>query len=432
MQRLFGAEGEALDWEALETRLKQQVLQVAARLLEKHLNGADEPAGPWTCLCGASARYVGRRRKRFQTVLGEIVLQRAYYHCRECGRGCCPQDGRLGLPEGALSPGVARMVAVAASTVSFAESSELLAELAGLRVDPKQVERTAAAMGEEVARYEREVDEPETEEPAAPTLYTGLDGTGLPMRAAEVQGRAGKQPGGGAKTREAKLCTVWSAESRDAQGRPVRDRGSVSYTAAIESAATLDVAEQVSDFAQRVQREARRRSFERAPRQVVLGDGASWIWNIAEELFPEAIQIVDRYHAKERLHELSKSLIPDADQARQWAESRCHELDTGRVSAICSAIAPYCRTHEAARETHGYFRNHRHRMRYPRFEAQGLCTSSGVLEAGCKNAIGARLKRSGMHWSRRGANAIMALRCTRLSGRFEDFWEWRAQQRINC
>ena len=65
-------------------------------------------------------------------------------------------------------------------------------------------------------------------------------------------------------------------------------------------------------------------------------------------------------------------------------------------------------------------------MRYPKFHAQGLCTSTGVLEAGCKVAIGTRLKRAGMHWTVSGANAIIGLRSIKLSGRFEDFWEGRS------
>ncbi len=71
-------------------------------------------------------------------------------------------------------------------------------------------------------------------------------------------------------------------------------------------------------------------------------------------------------------------------------------------------------------------------MRYPEFHAQGLCTSTGVVEAGCKLAIGTRLKRAGMHWTVRGADAIIALRCAKLSGRFEDFWERRAERSTAC
>jgi hypothetical protein len=88
--------------------------------------------------------------------------------------------------------------------------------------------------------------------------------------------------------------------------------------------------------------------------------------------------------------------------------------------------APDC---EEARKCSDYIKRNQHRMRYAEFHAQGLCTSTGVVEAGCKVAIGTRLKRSGMHWTTRGANAIIALRCCKLSGRFEDFWERRAVRR---
>src|SRR6266568_2352623 len=132
------------------------------------------------------------------------------------------------------------------------------------------------------------------------TLYLGMDGTGIPLRAEELVARTGKQPDGSAKTGEVKLCTIWSAESLDEEGIPIRDEGSVTYSAALESASALDTAAR-SPFAQRVWREATRRRFCQAPRRVVLGDGAPWIWNIADEQFPEAVQIVDRFHAKQHL-----------------------------------------------------------------------------------------------------------------------------------
>jgi hypothetical protein len=130
-------------------------------------------------------------------------------------------------------------------------------------------------------------------------------GCGVPMRTQEVADRAGKQADGSAKTREAKLVTIWTAESRDEQGPPVRDPGSITYSAAIESAATPDTSPELSDFAARVQREANRRGFSEAQRPAVLGDGSSWIWNTATELFPQATQILDRFHAKEHLSQVT-------------------------------------------------------------------------------------------------------------------------------
>lgn len=405
-------------------------MQLAARTVETHLNQDHSDVAPsHSCSCGGTARYAGRRSKQFLTVLGPLRLERAYYHCGDCSHGFCPRDRALGLEGGSLSPALMRMVGAVASMVSFQESSLLLDELAGVEVGAKQVQRSAQALGEQTADYERQTREPDLGFSLPSTLYLGLDGTGVPMRSTEVQGRAGKQPDGSARTREAKLCMVWSAERRDAQGRPQRDPGSVTYTAAIESAATLDTDSQLSEFAQRVEREAQRRRFWQAPRQVVLGDGAKWIWNLCGELFPEAVQIVDRFHAKERLYSLAKCLYADPPAAQEWAQRRCEELDAGQVETLLSVLAAEAAHHEEGKAAAVYFHENRHRMRYSWFEAQGLCTSTGVVEAGCKNAIGARLKRSGMHWSMRGANAIMALRCIRLSGRFEDFWEWRAHSK---
>jgi hypothetical protein len=351
-----------------------------------------------------------------------MTLARAYYYCEACAAGFCPRDRALGLDPTALSPAATRMVGLAAAMVSFAESSELMQALAGVPVDAKPVERTAEALGREIAQDERDVVEPEP--PAAPTMYLGMDGTGVPMRASELAGRAGKQPDGSSKTREVKLCTVWTAEACDDEGTPVRDPGSVTYSAAIESAASRDTDAQPSDFAQRVDRAGRRRGFDHARRRVVLGDGALWIWNLADEQFPGAIQIVDRCHAKQKLNAVAKAIYgPTSELGDAWAQCRKDELDAGDVDAIVRALAPHATPHEEARQCGDYVERNRTRLQYPDFEAQGLCTTTAVVEAGCKVTVGTRLKRAGMHWTVGGANAILALRCTVLSRRFDDFWK---------
>lgn len=421
----------------METAARRCALAVAAQAVARRLNAdTSDYAGPaLPCpRCGGLARYAGRHAKTFTTALGPLPLTRAYYHCAPCDQGFCPRDRALGVEGGSLSPAVTRMVGTAAALVSFAEGSELLGTLAGLRVTAKQVERTAEALGREIAEDERQHVVPAAAAELPPTLYLGLDGTGVPMRKAELAGRPGKQADGAAKTREVKLCTVCSAEGRDAEGGPVRDEGSVSYSAAIESAATRDTEATGSVFAQRVEREARRRGFDRAKRHAILGDGAPWIWNLAGEYFPAAIQIVDRFHAKEHLSAVAKVLYgAPNDLGGAWAKARHAELDAGRPSQIVAALAAQYRAgrdaakREEIRKCIGYLWTNRPRMRYPTFRAQGLCTSTAVVEAGCKVAIGTRLKRAGMHWTVRGANAIIALRCYKLGGRFEDFWERRAQ-----
>jgi hypothetical protein len=323
------------------------------------------------------------------------------------------------------------MVGLVGAMVSFEEGHELLRELASVRVPTKHVERAAEALGREIAHDERTVVEPPTAgEPVAPTLYLGMDGTGVPIRKEDLAGRAGKQPDGTANTREVKLCTIWSAEGRDEDGTPVRDAGSISYTAAIESAAQTDTDETPSAFAARVTRETTRRGFGRAARRAVLGDGAPWIWNLADEHVPDAVQIVDRFHAKQHLSDVAKSLYgATSDLARPWARARHDELDAGDLDAVLHALRGYAPHDDEARKCVDYLERNRGRMHYAAFRAAGLCTSTGVVEAGCKTAIGGRCKRTGMHWTVAGADAIIALRCCKLSGRFEDFWERRAQRR---
>ena len=421
---------EDLDFEALEVALRQQVLRLAGTAVEQRLNAdtSDEVGSRLPCSCGGEAHFAGRRPKQFHSVLGPLRLERAYYHCPACGRGYFPRDRQLGIENTSLSPALTRMTGTVGAMVSFQEGSELLKELAGVAVDAKQVERTAEALGEEIAADEQHHSEPLDSLPPAKTLYLGIDGTGIPLRAEELAGVVGKTEGG-AKTREVKLCTVWSAESCDGEGIPIRDEGSVTYTAAIESASTPDYVKERSPFTERVWREAQRRRFPQAARQVALGDGAAWIWNVVAELFPGAIQIVDRFHAQQHLSELSQALYgPSSPCASAWVKRRYEQLDGGQFRALLTAIRRHVPRSEEARRCLHYFQSNRERMRYAKFQAQGLCTSTGVVEAGCKVAIGTRLKRAGMHWTIRGSNAIIALRCSKLSGRFQDFWERRSER----
>ena len=419
-----------LDFEALEMALRQGTLRLAACALEQRLNAdtSDEVGSRIPCRCGGKAQFAGRQSKQFHSVLGRLRLERAYYHCFSCSHGFCPRDRHLGIENTSLSPALTRMTSSVGAMVSFQEGSELLQELAGVVVEAKQVERTAEALGQEIAEDERDHCEPLDTLPLPHTLYLGIDGTGIPLRAEELAGVPGKRAGG-AKTREVKLCTVWSAESLDAEGVPIRDEGSITYSAAIESARIPDIAKERSAFAQRVWRESQRRRCTQAERMATLGDGAPWIWNLVEELFPGAIQIVDRFHAKQHLSELSKALYGlTSPRAAQWAQRRHEELASGQFHALLAAIRRQVARSEEARRCLHYFQSNRERMRYPEFHAQGLCTSTGVVEAGCKVAIGTRLKRTGMHWTVRGSNAVIALRCSKLSGRFQDFWEHRCAQ----
>ncbi len=315
--------------------------------------------------------------------------------------------------------GIQRMCSLA-RMVSFTESQMLVRELAGVEVSAKRVERCAKRIGAEVAADEKECAEPIDTGPSPHFLsehgWHRDSGTSL------GGGRAGRQGSGGpAKTREVKLCVVWSADSRDQEGKPVCDPGSISYSAAIESAA---VATQTANAptSPSASCASQPSPLHQAATTEVVADLAPWIWNITKELFPSPSRLAT-VSTKEHLATVAKDLFAAGSQkAQAWTQDRWDQLDLGTFDDLLQEVHSHAGQSEEAAKCHQYLLNNRDRMRYPEFEAAGLCTSSGVTEGGCKNAIGARLKRSGMHWTVKGADTIIALRCcisadtSRMSG----------------
>ncbi len=395
-----------------------------------HLLSLESAHPPWVpCPCGAEAHFHSRRSRRLLTALGRVEFERAYYICPGCHQGQSPRDRELDVEGTGCSPGVCRMMSLVGSESSFEQSREQLELLAGLEVTAKAVERHAEAIGADVAAQEqteirraKQLELPAVCAPAVPVLYVEMDGTGVPVVKAETEGRAGKTEGQPAHTREVKLGCVFTQTATDKEGWPVRDPGSTSYVAAIESA---------EEFGLRLYTEAWRRGWSRAQKKVVIADGAVWIWNLADQHFPGAVQIVDLYHARQHICELVAKLFPNDGPARkQWLAIGLDQLDEGKIEALVKTLRGlHPANQELAKNVLNeadYFERNTERMRYPKFRAQGLFVGSGVIEAGCKTVIGTRLKRSGMFWTVRGANAIIALRCCRLSGRFENYWEARS------
>jgi len=381
-----------------------------------------------SCSCGREAIYKELRAKTILTVVGPVQLRRPYYLCPHCSRGQYPADLELGVAGKESSPGVRRMEAMVGGHAPFAQGCEPLKVLAGLEVTAKAIERTAEAIGTDIAgQQEAEIARakqlvlPVVSPQSIPKLYVLMDGTGVPVVAAETEGRAGKIEGQRAHTRECKLGCVFTQTTVDDKGRPIRDPDSTTYSGAIESA---------EDFGLRIYTEAWNRGWESATLRIVIGDGALWIWNLADRHFPGAIQIVDLYHAREHLWAVAALLFPnDSAQQKRWMMSTQALLDNGQIEKLVKRLRSIKPDHaevaqKLAQEAE-YFARNAERMRYPQFRKQGLFVGSGVVEAGCKTVIGARLKCSGMFWTVRGANAIIALRCCMLNGRFEDYWEAR-------
>jgi hypothetical protein len=418
-----------VDLGATEFEVRAAMHKVGGVLLEQLLNSDHGGHGGQHIACGRGhqAEFTDYRTKHLQTILGDVQVRRAYYHCADClgegGRGVIPKDQELDVVGTSFSPGMRRLIARVGAQEAFDAAREDLAELAGVVVKTKAVERISEAVGraaEAANQAERKVILAGKGPPVAETtrLYVAMDGTGVPAVPRETEGRIGKAVDGKAKTREAKLGCVFTQSNFDVEGWPMRDPASTSYVGAIETA---------EDFGPRICAEATRRGLRRARTVIVLGDGAPWIWNLAEAYFPAAIHIVDLYHAREHLAAVGRLAFGSTSEpGKKWVATRRDELDDGDVEAVIAAIRKLSSTdlkvQDQLRKEAQYFETNKLRMCYKYFRARGLFVGSGVVEAGCKTVVGQRLKHSGMRWTVAGANAVIALRCRLLSQRWDDLW----------
>jgi hypothetical protein len=403
------------------------MLKLGAGVLGKLLAADPGYRGPRVdCGAGHQAEFVSYRDKVIDTVLGPATLTRAWYHCAACKHGLAPRDAVWGVAGQSMSPGLAAMNDRVAAAGPFAKAAGLLEDLAGVRLTAKRVERSAEASGAAKAAADRgraalitaRTLVPLPPSPLPDKLYAAIDGTGVPVTAKEAAGRDGKGEDGRARTREVKLAVFFTQDKIDDEGYPVRDPGSSSYLATFEPS---------SVFAGLVEAEGTRRGANHVRQLTILGDGAAWIWTIATEKFPGATQIVDLYHAREHLHELTRVLeFMLGDQREQWLAARLDDLDHGDIDGICAAARIYPllgSKKDDLDKALAYFENNAPRMRYKWFRSRGLFVGSGVVEAGCKTIVGQRLKLSGMRWTVAGADAIIALRCREASSQWEQIWQ---------
>ena len=418
-----------IDLEATETALRLVMHDAGAVMLTKLLQfpiPADDQRN-LPCGCGQQAHYRELRVKSFLSVLGETAVSRPYYLCKHCGTGQSPVDHDLDIEKKEHSPGVRRMEAFVGQAAPFKNGSEQLKVLAGIEVTAKSVERTAEEIGADIAaRHQQEIDKfvqlklPVIVGKKYPCMYIEMDGTGINVVKKETVGRQGKIAGKPAHTREVKLGAVFTQSGWDAEGYAIRDPDSTTYVGAIETA---------EEFGCRIYTEAWNRGWANAKKKIVIGDGAIWIWNLADQHFPGAMQIVDQYHARQHLWELARKLYPNDERQKDWMKVHQPLLDNGRIKKLTVALRAMAEANpsvaEKFRTEADYFHRNALRMRYPKFRRLHLFVGSGVIEAGCKTVIGERLKQSGMFWTVGGANKIIALRCCYLNGRFEDHWENR-------
>jgi hypothetical protein len=403
--------------ETVELGLREAMAKDACRVLESLYRDADLAIPDGSGRPGEKCHAA--RTKEVETLFGPIILKRAYFYCEQTGAGRAPLDEALGLVNG-YSPTLVRLASRAAARMGFECASQDLASIANIHLDGRQIQRLVHLAAPRVAMEREQLKETKDLQPdPIPILYVEVDGTGVPMVSAELEGRKGKQPDGSAKTREVKLGCVFTQTHCDEEGNPMRDYQSTTYVGSFETA---------QEFGARIRAEAFRRGMGRAVRIVFLGDGAAWVWELARVNFPGALQILDLFHALQRLHTLCEGLYGAGTAWAERMEDKWAEMfKEGRVLDVIAAardrLGDLGKQPDDSLQTQiDYFENHSQRMLYQSYHNQGLFYGSGVVEAGCKAVIGQRLKLSGMFWSEAGAKSILDLRCILLSNLWDPCW----------
>ena len=395
----------------LVERVKGGVLRAAAAALGRGYAGSALP-----CECGGVLKFMDHRRRTILTLLGDLVLERAYYWCRSCGASRAPLDERLGLGGGGQSPGIVATTLLMCALHPNAQAMNVLEELGVPHVSVKESQRIVLEAGEDVlgardgearAWSDEHIDPVEDVRRKPPErLAVLMDGT-----TAHTDGA----------WHEVKVGTFYPF---DEQGDAVGEKGCV---------ATF---EGVEHFRRLWDTEAQRWHLAEAPVVVALCDGSPWTWNTVAEFCPgHTVQILDFYHATEHLWKLAHAIWGEgSSRAGEWVETQKTHLREGRLDAFFDGLQRWADAEpyrQAAQEQLRYFQTNRERLGYADALARGYPIGSGMVEAACKTIIGLREKQPGMRWRKRMAEVIAHLRCIYFSARWPNFrrrWLERASR----
>lgn len=413
LTRNLGAwvEAEPRSLQQLEEHLLAQLHQLGNALLTGLLSlAAVAPPATITCPCGATASFRRQRPATVTTVLGRLTYTRATYGCATCHQGHAPLDLQLQVAAGSFSPALQELLALLGATqTSFADAATVLERLCLVRVCPNSVRMATEELGatlseqtQSAAELAQEPTQRVVPQPATPRrLYISMDGVLV-----HCQNRTWRELKAGC------VYTTRSTRSRRSPHQHTLRMEQPSYSASLAEAAA---------FGEVLAVEAHRRGVDKADEVIVIGDGAHWIWKLAEEQFPQATQIVDWYHASQYLWQAASSLYGEGTPARaEWAKQHLDALWEGRMEDVLAALQPNAGDKGACDAALSYYRTHRERMDYPSYRARGLQIGSGTIESTCKHLIGARLKQAGMIWSEAGADAVSVVRAWLKSGRWAE------------
>lgn len=411
------AQAEPRTLQAQEEQVVRQLHDLGAALLTGLLAIAPQPpTRTVTCSCGAQATYRRIRPATVTTLLGPLTYRRATYSCASCHHGHAPLDYQLQVVAGSLSQGLEELLALLGATqTSFAAAAEVHERLCLVQVCPNSVRSATEELGAVLVQHTQQATTAAQEGREQPTpcsstparLYISMDGVLVHCR------RSG--------WREIKTGCVYTTRARRARRsphQPTLRMQQPSYQAGLAEAEA---------FGRQLYAEARRRGLAQADEVIVIGDGAHWIWNVAEQLFPGATEIVDWYHASQYLWNAATAIHGDETSTRsEWAQQQLSGLWEGRVADVVHSLEAHAEVGGAVEEALSYYTTHSSRLDYPAYRARELQIGSGTIESACKHLVSARLKQAGMIWSEGGANAVVEVRAWLKSGRWQQAMGLRA------
>jgi Uncharacterised protein family (UPF0236) len=368
-----------------------------------------------------------------ETLGGPVELERPYFYCPVCRAGSYPLDDVLDVRAGRMQPDVHQAAVDLATEVPYETASMLFGQLSGITVSSERMHRFTHQVAEGLSVVEvapsREGIERRVGQVAAgrfrrPVLVLGIDGAYVPSRPESARGR---RPG---QVRYRARRARWRHEWREAKG--VRcyllDGERIVHVLSWHQVQTEgDLAEALQQI-----KEAGVIPEDRV-RLCVIGDGAEWIWEHVEALFPQACQVLDYYHCAEYLHKVAKAQYSDPLHALQWVEATLTRLYLGKVGQVLGGLRRMQPTSAEALKAMDncwvYLNSHRGRTHYRTFRRGGYPLGSGGMESANKFICHVRLKRSGAWWYEDSSNQMLALRCAKYNGTFPQIFTRNQRQK---
>lgn len=422
----------------IETGMREALKQVGVQALGLLLSSMQEtPVSEIACECGGRLEYQRMRSATVISVFGKATYERAYYaHCR-CKRGKAPLDEQFGLEPGAVTAGLAALLALAGIEFSYEKSPEwlqayLLFDIAENTVRSETEQMGALQEEQEAVLIQRSQDEAYLQARqrnpgrVAPRLYGSMDAAKVRI---EPRAKKGEQPAEHEDWRDMKVLCWFETETVSPAQRSARQRKKVEREQIPLRAKDLryfcDITD-ADDFGKLLWATGCRLNADLCPELIFLGDGAVWIWNLVGQYYPNAIQIVDWYHAEQHLEDVATAAFVDPAERLPWLEGTTQALWDGQVEQVisaCEALACVC---PEARKAANYFYNHAERMRYDRFRSAGYMIGSGTVESACKQIVSHRLKLPGAQWTVTGAVHTAKARAAWLSGLWQSLCDLRS------